>query len=154
LKRQTDTFCFPSSLFYTFVVHLTLMIIVFTTLCIANLVIHYDEVRENPVNVDLTGGDVFYEVFAKYWASMVGAFIAVLFSIFVFGLCGFHTYLINRNLTTQEKLKHVYEEYPRSPFSHGTCLRDWRKVICCPSITPTRLYYMLYLKHRKEEKFD
>ena len=69
------------------------------------------------------------------------------FSIFVFGLCGFHTFLINRNLTTQEKLKHMYDHLPRSPYSFGSRCKDWSKVILCPRITATRLYYMLYLKH-------
>ena len=83
-----------SSLFYIFVLHLTMTIILFSTLCIANLVLHFHEVRDNPDNEDLNGGEVFFKVFQKYWASMVGAFIAILFSIFVFGLCGFHTYLV------------------------------------------------------------
>lgn len=126
----------------------------FTAMCIFNLVIHYHEVRDNPVNKDLSGADCFYEVFAKYWASLIGAFIAVIFSIFVFGLWGFHTYLINKNLTTQEKLKHIYDNYPISPFSYGRCFTDWRKVICWPRVTKTRLYYMLYLKCQDQEKFD
>lgn len=33
-------------------------------------------------------------------------------------------------------------------------MRDWCKVICCPRVTATRLYYMLYLRHNKQEKFD
>ena len=85
---------------------------------------------------------------------MVGAFIAVLFSIFVFALCGFHSYIIGKALTTQELLKKVYVNLPGSPFSTGRCFANWKKVICWPSITHTRLYYMLYLKHRDEEKFD
>lgn len=61
-------------------------------LCIANIVIEYDEVeQENP---DMSGTEVFGEVMSKYWWSLVATFIATLFSIFVFGLCGFHTYLI------------------------------------------------------------
>lgn len=54
------------------------MIIVFTTLCIANLVIHYEEVELNPANSGMSGGDIFFEVFSKYWISLVGSFIAVL----------------------------------------------------------------------------
>ena len=109
---------------------------------------HFHEVRDNPDNEDLDGGEVFFKVFQKYWASMVGAFIAILFSIFVFGLCGFHTYLIQKALTTQEKLKHMYDAFSVSPFSHGRCFANWKKVICWPSIPKTRLYYLLYLKHR------
>ena len=85
---------------------------------------------------------------------MIGAFIAILFSIFVFGLCGFHTYLVQKALTTQEKLKHMYDSLPFSPFSHGRCFANWTKVICWPRIPKTRLYYMLYLKHKDKEKFD
>ena len=33
-------------------------------------------------------------------------------------------------------------------------MADWKKVICWPKILHTRLYYMLFLKHRDEEKFD
>ena len=123
-------------------------------MCIANLVIHYNELSDNPENSDLSGTEIFWEVFQTYWVSMVGAFIAVLFSIFVFALCGFHTYLVFNALTTQELLKHVYENLGGSPFSTGRCFGNWNKVICWPRITHTRLYYMLYLKHRNEEKFD
>lgn len=135
-------------------VHLTLTIILFTTLCVANVVIHYNEVSDNPENADLSGGEVYWEVTKKYWVSMVGAFIAVLFSLFVFALCGFHTYLVFTSLTTQERLKNVYNYLPSSPFSTGRCMVDWKKAICWPRILHTRLYYMLYLKHRDEEKFD
>ena len=61
-------------------VHLTLMIILFTTLCIANLVLHYDEVEKNPLNADLSGPEIFLEVFKKYWVSLIGSFISVLVS--------------------------------------------------------------------------
>ena len=77
-------------------------IAVFCTLCIANLVIHYHEVAEKPHNAKLSNLELFAKVSKKYWASEVGAFIAMLFSIFVFGLCGFHTFLVNRAVTTQE----------------------------------------------------
>ena len=33
-------------------------------------------------------------------------------------------------------------------------MRNWSKTICWPKITQTRLYYMLYLKNRNQEKFD
>lgn len=69
-------------------------------MCLANIVIHYNEVRDNPDNEDLSGAEVFWEVFKQYWVSMLGAFIAVLFSIFVFALCGFHSYLVCKALTT------------------------------------------------------
>lgn len=61
-------------------VNLTLTIIIFTTLCIANLVIHYDEVENEPKNAEMSGGEIFFEVFSKYWISLVGSFIAVLVS--------------------------------------------------------------------------
>ena len=58
------------------------------------MIIHYHEVADDPRNVDLGSFDIFFEVLVKYWASLVGAFIAGLFSIFIFGLYGFHTYLV------------------------------------------------------------
>ena len=79
---------------------LTLTICLFSTLCIANLLIHYNEVADDPVNKDLSGLEIFYEVLVRYWASLVGASIAALFSIFVFALFGFHTYLVQKALTT------------------------------------------------------
>ena len=88
------------NLFYLFVAHLTITIIVFATMCIANLLIHYHEVRDNPENYFWSNGDVYFEVFKNYWVSIVGAFIAILFAFFVFGLCGFHTYLVCKGATT------------------------------------------------------
>lgn len=70
------------------------------------------------------------------------------FSLFVFVLCGVHTYLIFKNLTTQELCKKTYKLFPRSPFSYGRNFANWKKVICWPRITQTRLYYMLFLKSR------
>ena len=69
-------------------------------MCIANMVIHYHELSDNPDYSDQSNFEIFGEVFKAYWVSMVGAFIAVLFSIFVFALCGFHTYLVGKALTT------------------------------------------------------
>ena len=114
-------------------------------MCIANMVIHYQELEDDPDFSD-SGSDIFGEVMKKYWASLIGSFIAVLFSIFVFGLCGFHTYLVQSALTTQEKLKGIYKNYPISPYSHGRNLANWVKVVCWPRGNHTRLYYMLYLK--------
>lgn len=57
------------------------MIILFTTLCILNLVIHYNELSDDPDNIDKSGGDIFVEVLNKYWISVIGAFIAVLVSL-------------------------------------------------------------------------
>lgn len=79
-------------MFYIFICHLTATIVLLVVLCIANLVIDYDLTEaENP---NLSGMEVFGETMSTYWWSVVAAFIATLFSIFVFGLCGFHTYLI------------------------------------------------------------
>ena len=69
------------SLFYLFVGHLTCTIVVFTTMCIANMVIHYDEVANEPGNENKDGGEIFFEVFSKYWAALIGAFIAVFVSL-------------------------------------------------------------------------
>lgn len=142
------------SLFYIFVLHLTLTIVLFTTLCICNIVIHFNELRGNPENEALSNSEVFLEVVKTYWVSLVGALFATLFSLFVFALCGFHTFLVFKALTTQEMLKKMYANMARSPFSTGLCLKNWKSVICWPRITHTRLYYMLYLKHRDEERFD
>ena len=49
-------------------------------MCIANMVIHYGEVRDDPANANLNGGEVFGEVLAKYWISLVGSFIATVVS--------------------------------------------------------------------------
>ena len=69
-------------------------------MCICNIVIHYNEVSDSPDNDELESSEVFGKVFKKYWVSLVSGFIAVLFSIFVFALCGFHTFLVFKALTT------------------------------------------------------
>ena len=73
-------------------------IILFLSLCIANIAVHYEEVEEEQLH--LKGHEVFGEVMAKYWSALLGAFIAFVFSIFVFGLFGYHTFLVNKALTT------------------------------------------------------
>ncbi len=32
-------------------------------MCIANLTMHFEEVQDDPANVDLKGADIFYRVF-------------------------------------------------------------------------------------------
>ena len=134
--------------------HLTLTIVLFTVMCIANLVLHSSDLADDESLGISNGAERFGEVLKEYWASLIGVIIAGVFSIFVFGLCGFHTYLVMKSLTTQEMLKHTYDFLPRSPFSHGRTFTNWKKVVCWPQIPHTRLYYMLYLKHRHAEKFE
>lgn len=73
--------------------------------------------------------------------------------MFVFALCGFHTYIICLGLTTQEKLKHIFDRFPTSPFTKGFT-RNWSKVICCPKVIPSRISHELYLKTNKPEEFE
>ena len=85
---------FFDSLFYIFVAHLTLTIALFTFMCIANLVLHSSDLAEDESLGITNGAERFGEVLKEYWASLIGVIIASVFSIFVFGLCGFHTYLV------------------------------------------------------------
>ena len=85
---------FFDSLFYIFVAHLTLTIALFTVMCIANLVLHSNDLAEDESLGITNGAERFGEVLKEYWASLIGVIIAGVFSIFVFGLCGFHTYLV------------------------------------------------------------
>lgn len=84
--------------------------------------------------------------FKDYPASVCVAIFAVLFSIFVFALCGFHSFVISQNQTTQEKLKHTFDKFSRSPYSYGRCLKDWSKVICCPKRANSRISHALVVK--------
>lgn len=135
--------------FYWFVVSLALLIILYAYMCIANVLIHYQETFEEDLvaNPETTWKEAFWDTLSRYWSSVLGAFVAFLFSIFIFALCGFHSYIVSRALTTQEKLKHVYDYLPRSPFSFGKKRTDCRKILCCPRIPTSRLYQMLYLRH-------
>ena len=80
--------------------HLTLVIALTTSLCILNVVIEFQETRANHSEEKLTNVEVWVLTFKEYWGSIVVAFVAVLFSIFVFALFGFHSYIISLNLTT------------------------------------------------------
>ena len=133
------------------------MIFITTGLCIFNVILHYRDTKEAHLaewGTHPPALDVWKETLKEWWGSIIVAFIAVLFSIFVFALMGFHSYIISINLTTQEKLKHVYDRFPKSPYSFVSCLTDWRKVICCPRRPGSKLSYMLYLKSNEPEKFD
>ena len=92
-------------------------------------------------------------VLADYPMSLVIALFAIVFSIFVFALTGFHTYIVSLGVTTQEKLKHVYDHFPRSPWSTGNLFRNWAKIVCCPRRSKTRLSYPLYLKTNEPNQF-
>jgi len=71
----------------------------------------------------------------------------------VFALCGFHSYIVSLNLTTQEKLKHVYDVFPRSPFSYGGCFTNWVKVVLCPKRAKSRVSQALYIQTNEPERF-
>ena len=87
-------------MFYIFISHLTLTILLLVIMCIANLVIDYAEIEASEDSVGLAGHEIFGETMASYWWSFLAALFCLIFSIFVFGLCGFHTYLISKSLTT------------------------------------------------------
>jgi hypothetical protein len=76
------------------------------------------------------------------------------FSLFVVSLCGFHTYIITISLTTQEKLKHVYDRFPVSPFGFGSFLKEWSKVILFPKRKASFISHALYLKCNEPKKFE
>ena len=74
-----------------------------TALCILNVVIHYRDTKADhfeELGVHPKAMDVWKITLKEYWGSVVVAFVAVLFSIFVFALFGFHSYIISLNLTT------------------------------------------------------
>ena len=79
-------------MFYIFITHLTATIILLVAMCIANLYIEFEEISNE--NEDMSGPEIFGETLKKYWWSFIAAFIALVFSIFVFGLFGFHSYLV------------------------------------------------------------
>lgn len=56
-------------------------------------------------------------------------------------------------LTTQEKLKHIFDRFPTSPFTKGFT-SNWSKVICCVRRIPSRISHELYLKTNKPEEFE
>jgi len=64
---------------------------------------HFHETKEahaDEFGLDPDFFSVLEVTFKEYWGSFIVAFIAVLFSIFVFILFGFHTLIISLNLTT------------------------------------------------------
>lgn len=78
--RQLLTFNPFCSLFYWFISHLTITIIILTTMSILNLVIHYNETLALPENANKTPLDIFKITMSKYWASMVIIIITVFVS--------------------------------------------------------------------------
>lgn len=108
------------------------MILGVTLLCVANYVLHYQDIHANyHIQGEVRSfSELFLETVHTFPASFVVALFAVLFSFFVFTLCGFHSFIVSINLTTQEKLSHKYDRFPRSPFSFGRCFKDWSRVIC------------------------
>ena len=78
------------------------MIALTTALCIVHVVVEFQEVAaahsakgEHPSNWHVTK-----MVLQQYWPSVAVAFVAILFSLFVVTLSGFHCYIVSLNLTT------------------------------------------------------
>jgi preprotein translocase subunit SecG len=139
------------------VFHLTLLILLATSLSISNLVLHYQTISKgySDTKMEQTSPKIFQETITEYPMSFFIAMFAILFSVFVLTLFSFHTYILSENLTTQEKLNHKYDKFPISPFSYGSVTSNWCKVICCPKKrTETRLSYPLYLKTNHPEQFE
>ena len=65
--------------------------------------LHYNDTLQAHVDewgIHPDSWDVWKVTLKEWWGSIVVAFIAVLFSIFVFALMGFHSYIISIGLTT------------------------------------------------------
>ena len=135
--------------FYAFVSHLAFLVILCTAMCIANLWLEVTEVDYD------SNAEALNETAKKYPTSiLVGCFV-ILFSIFVLALCGFHSFLIGINQTTQEKLNHKFDRFTKSPYSYGSLFKNWLKVIFWPkNRSPTRLSWTLFLKSNFPEAYD
>jgi hypothetical protein len=72
----------------------------------------------------------------------------------VFALFTFHCYIVMIGLTTQEKLKHMYDRFEQSPFAYKSCFTEWAKVVCCPQKIKSRITHELDLKSNKPKEFD
>ena len=94
-------------MFYAFVSHLAVMMLLTIVLSIMNVFVHFYETKEDHLEEEIfrSNGDIWKLTCQKYWGSIAIAFYALLFGVFVFGLCGFHTWIISLNLSTYEKLK-------------------------------------------------
>jgi len=77
----------------------------------------------------------------------------VQFSIFVFALFGFHSYIVAFNLTTQEQLTHKFKKFPISPYSYGSCWKNVTKVVCCTKRENSRISLALYLKSSNDTEY-
>ena len=98
--------------------------------------------------------NVLNEAIANYPVSIIVGTISVVFSVFVLTLCGFHTYIVGLNQTTQEKLSHKFVRYPWSPFSKGFIL-NWKEVLLWPrKQIHSRLSLALYIKSNYPKDYD
>jgi len=64
--------------------------------------------------------------------TLVTLIICFLGSLFVIGLCGYHTYLSLTNQTTNEHLKRVFKDIKQNPYSRNKIKNIW-KIVCKPS---------------------
>lgn len=48
----------------------------------------------------------------------------------------------------------MYDNFPISPFSFGSCMADWRKVVCCPRRINSRMNWWLFLRANNEDLFN
>ena len=72
------------------------------------------------------------------------AVLSILGFLFVIQLCTLHTYLISVNKTTYEHLMHKFGWLNWSPFSKGSCLSNWRKML--QTRFESRMSYELLIK--------
>lgn len=92
------------------------------------------------------------EMAIKYPFTWVAMLISALSLVPVFLLLANHTVLISENLTTKEKVRHIYDYLPRSPFAHASVRTNWKKLVCCPNKrTKSRLTKHLFLKTNNPE---
>lgn len=88
--------------FYSFVFHLTCLILHITAMCIANLWLQHQHVTqlEQSNNELYSTSSALNEAIANYPVSIIVGIISIVFSVFVITLWGFHTYLVGLNQTT------------------------------------------------------
>ena len=146
------------SYFFWFCNYLMALVIYSTTLCIINLVMHFNAEKTKSCynGEEYSFWKVIGMTLADYPSSLAVSLFTVLFSIFVCLLFGAHWLLVFKGWTTREWLSGHYKHLPIPPYSYGTCCRNFKKVVCCPKQEKSRISTTLLLQsdENKKQEFE
>ena len=137
--------------FYSFLVCLN----IFCAYLIAFSIYHIVKTTETKLEIlDKTASQVEINKTSKAMSYSICSLFVIMYCfikmLFITGLLGYHTFLVNNNITTKEELKNTFKDTPQGNPYTRECTKNWSLLFCCQRKWKLSLFDMM--KEQYESK--